>query len=728
MAADLAGLVALFQRGAFDEVIARAAQLGAQHPREPFIPVITGAAHAERAAWTEAEAAFHRAIAIAPDLVDAHYNLGLALQRQGKPAAAEPAYRTALRLAPQHHHAANNLAVVLREQGRLEEARVVLTGVLAVQPDFVDALVNHGITLKHLGEPDAARTALEAAVARDPACAEGWYNLGVVLADQQALAAAADAFGRAAALAPHHRAAHANHGQALANLGRLEEAAAAYERGLATAPDDPQAWTGLGLVWLDRGDPARALAAWDRALAADPDYHRALGLKRFNQLCQGDWSGLGPIPAPPEGKGAAGSVGSPLSFIALVDDPALHRRIAEQTTAQTFAAVKPVPFAPEPGKTARRLRIAYLSADFNNHPVAQLMAGVLAAHDRERFEVFALAHSLVPPDAMTERVAGSTEHFIDVAAMNDQSLAALARHHRFDVAIDLTGHTRGTRTAALAHRLAPVQIAHLGYPGTIGAPFIDYLVADRHVIPPAERVHYVERLLLMPGSFQPNDDQRPLAAQPLARADFGLPERGFVFCCFNNTYKITAAEWDVWMGLLGAVPGSVLWLSRPVVAAEAAFRREAAARGIDPARLVFADKADYSVHLARHGLADLFLDTFTYNAHTTASDALWGGLPVLTVAGRSFAARVAASALHAAGLPELVTTTTADYTALALALAREPARLGALRARLAANRTTCALFDTRRYTRNFEKGLAMAVRRAREGLPPEDLVIEDSGD
>ena len=726
MATDLAGLIALFQRRAFGEVVAAGKVLAAQYPGEPLIPVIVGAAHTECAAWAEAEAAFREALALAPDSIDAHYNLALTLHRQGRLAAAERAYHEALRLAPAHLHAANNLAVVLNDLERHAEAHQILTQVLAVQPEFVDSLVNLGITLKHLAQPQPARAALERALARDPDCAEGWYNLGLVLADLQMLEAAVEAFGKAASLAPEHRAARANLGQALANLGRLEDAAAVYEHSLTLAPDDAQTWTGLGLVRLDRGDPAGAIAAWERALACDPACHRALGLKRFNQLCLADWSSTDVIPPPPVGRLPRGTIGSPLSFIALVDDPGLHRRIAEISAKDTFPVLAAEPFGPPPA-SSDRLRIAYLSADFNNHPVAQLITGVFAAHDRARVEIFALAHSRFPRDEMTDRIAASVDHFIDIGAMSDRAVAELARHHGFDVAIDLTGHTRGSRTGALAHRLAPVQIAHLGYPGTIGAPFIDYLIADVHVIPPTEREHYAERLLLMPGSFQPNDDQRPLSSEPLTRAQFGLPETGFVFCCFNNTYKITAAEWDIWMVLLGEVPGSVLWLSRPAAVAEANFRREAAARGIDPARLVFADRVDYDVHLARHGLADLFLDTFNYNAHTTASDALWGGLPVLTLAGRSFAARVASSVLHAADLPELVTATHAEYGARALALAREPARLGILKARLAAARRTCALFDTRRYTSNLEAGLALATRRARAGLPPEDLVMPDCG-
>lgn len=692
MAANVGELIALFQRGAFEDVIAAAKVLAARHPAEPLILVVAGAAHAERAAWAEAEAAFRKALALAPDSVDAHYNLARTLQRQDRPEAAEPHYRETLRLAPAHHHAANNLAIVLREQHRAMEAHQILAKVLAAQPDFVDALVNLGVTLIHLNQPASARAALERALARDPACAEAWENLGLVLADLQL----------------------------------AEDSAVAYERCLALVPGNAKAWTGLGLARLDRRDTVGAIAAWDRALAVDPDCHIALGLKRFNQLRLADWSSTGAIPPPPEGKRPRGTIGSPLSFIALVDDPALQRRIAEATAAQAFPAVTPVPFA-RPAATPDRLRIAYLSADFNNHPVAQLMAGVFAIHDRARVEVFALAHSRDQRDPMTERIAASVDHFIDIAAMSDHAVAELARRNAFDVAIDLTGHTRGSRTGAFAHRLAPVQIAHLGYPGTVGAPFFDYLVADAHVISPAERPHYNEHMLLMPGSFQPNDDQRPLATEALTRAQFGLPEAGFVFCCFNNIYKITAAEWDVWMGLLAEVPGSVLWLPRPGAQAEANLKREAAARGVAPERLVFAESADYAIYIARHGVADLFLDTFTYNAHTTASDALWGGVPVLTLAGRSFAARVAASVLHAADLPELVTTTREEYAALALALASDPARLAALKARVAAARHGSALFDTRRYTRNLETGLAMAVARARAGLPPEDLAVPDCG-
>lgn len=726
----VAELIALFQRGAYGDVITAAARLRAALPHEPLIEVVAGAAHAERGEWEAAEARYSRALAIAPESVDAHYNLANALQRQGKLAAAEQSYRAVLASVPGHPQACNNLGAVLRSQLRPAEARTVLEHVLALHPGFVDALVNYGITLRDLLELDAARAALEQAVTLSPECADGWYNLGVVMADSRDLESAVGAFEKARDLRPAHRESTANLGQALANLGRPAEAVAAYQQGLRFAPDCPQILTALGLAWLDLDHAEQAIATWDQALANDPDYYRALGLKRFNQLSIGDWSTTSPLPDPPGRPGVTGSMGSPMSFIVLDDNPARQRRIAELCAAEAFPQVQRPSLPAAPRSSCSRLRIAYLSADFNNHPVAQLMVGVLAAHDRARFEVFAYAHSADPRDAMTDRIEASVDHFIDIAGMSDSAVASLAHSHRLDLAIDLTGHTRGGRTALLAHRIAPVQVAHLGYPGTIGASFVDYLVADANVIPPEQRQHYCESLLMLPGSFQPNDNSRALSTEPLSRAAFGLPDRtadggGFVFCCFNNTYKIGPREWDVWMRLLASLPGSVLWLSRPGRQAQASFEHEALARGIDPARLVFAEKLDYAVHLARHRLADLFLDTFNYNAHTTASDALWGGLPVLTKAGRGFAARVATSVLHAVGLPELVTTSVADYEALALALARDPLRLGALRARLANELHTSALFDTQRYTRNLEQGFAMAAARHTAGLPPADLDVPD---
>ncbi len=376
-----------------------------------------------------------------------------------------------------------------------------------------------------------------------------------------------------------------------------------------------------------------------------------------------------------------------------------------------------------PGFGPGRIRVGYFSADFHDHATLYLMSGLARCHDRARFEISAYSYGATRSGEMRERLAADVDRFVDVREMPDRKVAALAREHGLDIAIDLKGYTQHARSGMFALRPAPVQINYLGYPGTMGADFMDYILADPVVIPAAERPFYSEKVIYLPHSYQPNDDARRIAETRTTRADFGLPERGFVFCCFNNNYKIRRREFDIWMRLLARVEGSVLWLLRSNEWAERNLRREAEARGIAGDRLVFAAPLPHDEHLARQRHADLFVDTFHYNAHTTASDALWGGLPVVTLAGRQFAARVAASLLTAVGLPELIAGTEDAYEALILDLATDAGRLAALREKLARNRLEQPLFDTERYTRDFEKALEIAWERYRAGLDPDDIRV-----
>lgn len=656
----LAELIRLFGVGDYVGVAALAKRYGALHPANAMLPTLAGAAYAAMGDEPAAEDAFGRALALDPASVDAHYNLAILLHRQGAAAQAEQSYRTVIALHPAHVQAANNLAVLLKDTGRAAEAVAACAAALAHMPGFRDAHVNQGNALTDLGRFAEALTAYDRALKIDPACSE----------------------------------AHANRGNALQELGLLEP----------------------------------AVAAFDAALACDAANQPALLRKLHIEARLCDWNNLRRTGAGLAELGLSGAPVHPLGMLSLEDAPERHRARAERFVAANFGWAAPRVALPAPrdarGNPARRIRIGYFSADFKEHPVAQLIVGVLAAHDRARFEVFAYALSPAPADTMRERIAASVDHFRDVAWLADGEAAALVHADELDLAVDLTGHTRQSRTGLFARRLAPVQIAHLGYPGTMGAPFIDYLVADRCVIPPEMRAHFTEKLLVLPHSFQPNDDTRAVSDKPMTRAEFGLPESGFVFCAFNAAYKITPAEWTVWMELLRAAPDSVLWLADPGERARANLKREAAALGVAADRLVFTSRvADPAEHIARHRLADLFLDTFAYNAHTTASDALWGGLPVLTMAGRSFAARVAASLLQAAGLAELITESRDDYAALALALARDPVRLGKLRARLEQNRRTCPLFDTARYTRDLESAFSAAIDREAAGLAPQDISV-----
>jgi predicted O-linked N-acetylglucosamine transferase (SPINDLY family) len=369
------------------------------------------------------------------------------------------------------------------------------------------------------------------------------------------------------------------------------------------------------------------------------------------------------------------------------------------------------------------VRIAYLSADFYLHATAYLTAGLFELHDRSRFEV--LGVSFGPDDAsdMRARLVKSFDRFCDVTARSDEEAARLLASLQVDIAVDLKGYTQDARTGILAYRPAPIQICYLGYPGTMGASFMDYVIADATVLPFDQQSFYTEKIIHLPDCYQVNDSRRAIAERTPSRPEAGLPGQGFVFCCFNNNYKITAPIFEVWMRLLSAVPGSVLWLLSDNTSAHNSLRRQAAARGIDAARLVFADRLPIDRHLARQRLADLFLDTLPYNAHTTASDALWAGLPMLTCRGEAFAGRVAASLLNAAGLPELVTGSLQEYEAMALKLATDASLLGSIRRKLAQNRPNCPLFDTDRFRRHLEAAYLTAWGIYQRGEPPGSFSI-----
>jgi predicted O-linked N-acetylglucosamine transferase (SPINDLY family) len=411
----------------------------------------------------------------------------------------------------------------------------------------------------------------------------------------------------------------------------------------------------------------------------------------------------------------------PLDFLPLSDDGALRRRCSENF----IAARLPQPAQPLwKGEAYHhdRVRIAYLSADFRQHATAELIAGLIEAHDRARFEISAVSFGRDDNSALRARLVRAFDRFEDVRLKNDAEVAQWLKDSEIDIAIDLKGHTEESRPGILAHRPCPVQVGYLGYPGTIGAPWLDYILADARVLPFDRQPFYNERIVHLPHCYQVNDSSRTIGETP-TRADAGLPGNSFVFCCFNAAWKITPVLFDVWMRLLAAVPGSVLWLLDDNATARCNLAATAEARGIDPARLIFAPRISSAAHLARHRLADLFLDTLPYNAHTTASDALWAGLPVLTCLGAQFDGRVAASLLEAVGLPELVTHNLVDYEALALALARDSARLSSFREKLAANRLTSPLYDTDRFRQSIEAAYLRMMERARQGRAPESFVV-----
>jgi len=690
-------------------------------------------------------------------------NLGLVLQAQGRPTDAILQYRQALALTPDYADALYNLGNALQQTGEIEEAAACYRRAVALNPGFVEAHNNLGNALLELERPGEAVDAYRQALALQPDLAETHNNLGNALKALHRLDDAVAGYRQALALKPNFADAHNNLGNAFQAQQQLDEAVAQYRKALALRPDFVDAWNNLGTALQERGERTEAEAAFRRALARDPRHFKAhfnlaialqaLGradeatasydaalaidpdhgearLRRFNlQLHICDWSRITAEAASIKRLVQADTLDAVDPYF-MIFVPGIsagdQRRVAEAYARRRFAhadTARPALHARSAPQPATKLRIGYLSADFHAHATAYLMAEIFELHDRSRFQVF--AYSLGPDDGspMRRRLQAAFDEFRDLRAMSDEAAAARIAGDGVDILVDLKGYTSGGRPEILALRPSQIQVSYLGYPATMGAPFIDYLIADHVICPPTAAGDYTEMLACLPHSYQPNDRRRTLASVP-ARRDFGLPEHGFVFCAFNASYKITPATFDGWMDLLRDVPDSVLWLLPENPQAAANLRREAAARGIADERLIFSAKQPPAEHLARYALADLFLDTLPCSAHTTASDALWAGLPVLTCVGDTFAGRVGASVVRAAGLPELVAGTPDDYARIARRLAAHRDELSALRARLMRDHATCPLFDSVRTTRDLERLYHRMWQRLTSGAAPGPIDLD----
>jgi len=514
-----------------------------------------------------------------------------------------------------------------------------------------------------------------------------------------------------------------NYGLSLANIQMDQEALECFEKALKLKPDLMPAWLNKALSLNQLGMYGDALHAFEQAYKLWPSNDSLFGLiwKQRRNICQ--WNAHNEF-ADVITKSLAESQKfiDPFSASLLLDDEEALLTAARLYANDLFPlnAKTPLP----KNKKHQKIKIAYFSADFRRHAVAQLVAEIFELHDRSQFEVYGF--SLRDPeneDDLRLRIKDSFDHFYEVENKTDQEIAALARELEIDIAVDLGGYTQFARTEIFSFRAAPIQVNYLGYPGTMGAPYMDYIVADPILIPQQSQEFYTEKIAYLPDTYQPNDRKRQIASKQFTKSELGLPEQGFVFCCFNNNFKINPQVFDCWATILKRVPGSVLWLLEDNALAKDNLQKEALARGIAPERLVFAGRLETSEHLARHALADLFLDTFPYNAHTTASDALWAGLPVLTVIGQSFAARVAASLLNAMDLPELITQNQQEYEALAVELATHPEKLAQIKQKIQDHRLTKPLFDTPRYTQNIEAAYTQMYERYQADLPPDHLYI-----
>jgi len=614
------------------------------------------------------------------------------------------------------------------------------------------ANLREAVRLHRLGQIDLAESYYRAVLVRVPAEPDSLHNLGLILQSRGDFPGAMGLWKACVDQNSGRSGTYNAMGGLLARLGRASDALAAHEQALTIASDDIDALNSRGNLLVRLGRSAEALASYDRIIAINPDYSRAhfnragllsmLGrsdeavlsclevlklepengaaqsLKFREQLKICDWSDYDSTAAALEQRLRMGAdVDLPHAMLAYCDDPETQRICAEAHLRKRFQS----PIQPLwTGEIYRhdKIRIAYVSSDFRNHPVAHLIAGLFERHDRDRFEITGYALGPRLDDAYRQRIQAAFSRFHDVAQVSDLEVASMIRAAETDIVIDLNGLTANCRPGIFAHRPAPIQINYLGHPATLGRALADYILADAIVAPPGADANFSEQVIRLPYSYQVNDDRKLIASHALDRAQARLPHDAFVFACFNASHKINPPVFDVWMRLLAAVPGSVLWLleGRDIVVRN--LRAEAQARGVSPDRLVFAPKVALEDHLARHRLADLFLDTLPYNAHTTASDALWAGLPVVTCVGRSFAARVAASLLCAVDLPELVTEKLESYEALALELAREPQRLAALKLKLSTQVATTPLFDTDLFRSHIEAAFTVAWERYQRGESP----------
>ncbi len=549
--------------------------------------------------------------------------------------------------------------------------------------------------------------------------ANAWHQ---ALADVPQRPSALENYDQAILLNPHNAEAHNNRGSALHAQMQHEAALESYDKAIALKPDYAEAYCNRANVLLTLKQYQASLESFDQALRLKPDYEYLRGIRAHVRRLLCDWEDSEGERRQLETAIAAGErVALPFTILAISDSPALQRKAAEIYARNKHPARSTAQISRHPQHD--KIRIGYFSADFYNHATSYLIAELLERHDRSRFEILGFSFGPDKVDEMSKRVSTAMDRFLDVRSMSDFDVAQLSRKLEVDIAVDLKGFTKDHRAGIFAERAAPIQVNYLGYPGTMGADYIDYLIADQTLIPEASQQHYSEKIVYLPDSYQANDSSRTLSAKPCARADEGLPESAFVFCCFNNAYKITPAAFHIWMRILSRVDGSVLWLLEDNPSTAANLRKQATHRDISSERLVFAKPLPLPEHLARHTLADLFLDTSPYNAHTTASDALWTGLPVLTRIGETFASRVAASLLRAVDLPELITTTESEYEELAIDLALDQERYQALRQRLQQSHLTAPLFDTQTFTRHLEAAYSAMFERYHAGLPPDHIQI-----
>jgi len=663
-----------------------------------FLSVIA----AYRLKWEEALELINKSIRYSPNNSVAYSNKGNILKELCRFQEVEACYKKAIQLDQKHFEVYNNIGNFYQEVGRYEEAFENYDKAIQLEPNYAEAFSNKGNTLQKIGEYDKAIEMYEKALMIKPAYQEAWLNRGFALNKIKKFEAALESCDKAIALDSNNPLAWTDKGVILSEQNNHAEAIKHYEKAISVNEKFAEAFANKASSLMEFKRYDEALQSYQTAYSIKPNLEYLLGDIVSLKLLLGEWGGLqDDVKKIITAIEADEKIINPFKLLSAVESPIDALRVAKNWTTTKFAPKKLLQILKT--HSHPKIRLGYFSADFRNHPVSFLAAELFELHDRDRFEVYAFSvRSAEPGDAMRERLVNAFDHFIDVEHKTDIEVAQLARELEIDIAIDLGGHTQFAPTGIMSYRAAPIQINYLGYPGTMGAPYMDYIIADPILIPPENQQFYSEKVIYLPNCYQPNDRKKVISPRKFTRAEVGLPEKGFVFCSFNNNFKILPQIFASWMNILKKVEGSVLWLLEDNSVAAENLRKEAQKAGVNPDRLIFAQRVPHAEHLARHELADLFLDTYPYNAHTTASDALWAGLPLITIQGSSFASRVASSLLTAVGLEELITQSNEQYEELAVNLAINMGTLALIKKQLNDNRLLSSLFDSKTLTKNIE--------------------------
>ena len=752
-------IISLFSNGKVQEALDQLDPLIKDNPNDAVLFNIKGACYAQIGEPIMAMKQYEKAVQIDPNYSEAYSNLGITLEELDELEKALESFEKAFSLKPEKIETANtistilqeindpnlsinyykkiiesspklylvhfNLAIAYQELNFIDEAINSYKKALNLHPEFLDAYLNLGDIYEDSNQLEDSLMSLERAVEIDSTNSLAFNNLGVTLKSLNRIDDAVNSFKRAIEIEPDNPQGHFNLGVALRSLNKIDDAIKSFEKTIALDPNSGESYFFLGELYRVTNQHKIALFNFNKAFSINPNIDFLFGAILNTKMHLSLWEDLEDNLKILTNKiNNNEKVVSPFALMALIDDPEIQIK-ASQIYANFNYPQNDSIFPVKPYKNHKKIRLGYFSADFHNHPTMHLMIELFELHDRERFEVYAFSFGPNQQDKWRQRASLSFDQFIDVRLKSDKEISTLSREKEIDIAVNLGGYTQATRTGIFANFAAPIQVNFLVFPGTMGSNYFDYIVADHTVISSENKYHFSEKIVYMPDTYQSNISEREVSNKTILRHELGLPEEGFIFCCFNNVHKILPPTFESWMRILKSVDESVLWLYANKESVIANILETASSLGVDKNRIIFAKHAPVEDHLNRIGKADLFLDTLPYNAHTTASDALRMGVPVITLIGKSFASRVAASLLNAVNMPELITRTQQQYESTAIELALHSEKLDNIKVKLNANLPSSALFDCRMFTKNLELAYDEMHQKSQSGLKPDDIVVRD---